>query len=223
VEDETTWDIAPAVGTDTEYARQDHTHGTPPPPRGELLVADVPLEFPHATFFALANQSVGSTTTAYAVAFDGEGDVDGLTHSTVTNNSRVTVQQSGEYSLIVSAVATITGGANYHAEMWIAIDGTPVANSNTIMQIPNASTEMVMAVAYNGDLTAGQYVEVMYRGDNTAVQFLYTASGTSPTRPASPAVVLTMNMEAPVAGIVSKGITLLLNDAGDDLLYADTA
>lgn len=29
VEDETTFGISPAVGTDTEYARQDHTHGTP--------------------------------------------------------------------------------------------------------------------------------------------------------------------------------------------------
>lgn len=29
VEDETTFGITPAVGTDTEYARQDHTHGSP--------------------------------------------------------------------------------------------------------------------------------------------------------------------------------------------------
>ena len=34
VTDETTWGITPAVGSDTEYARQDHTHGTPPTPSG---------------------------------------------------------------------------------------------------------------------------------------------------------------------------------------------
>ena len=32
VESETTFGITPAVGTDTEYARQDHTHGTPANP-----------------------------------------------------------------------------------------------------------------------------------------------------------------------------------------------
>lgn len=32
VESETTFGITPAVGTDTEYARQDHTHGTPADP-----------------------------------------------------------------------------------------------------------------------------------------------------------------------------------------------
>lgn len=44
VESETTWGITPAVGTDTEYARQDHTHGTPAEPSGggigPLLIAD---------------------------------------------------------------------------------------------------------------------------------------------------------------------------------------
>lgn len=46
VTDETTWGITPAVGTDTEYARQDHTHGSPPEPSGsgvgEILISDTP-------------------------------------------------------------------------------------------------------------------------------------------------------------------------------------
>jgi hypothetical protein len=40
VTDETTWGISPAVGTDTEYARAGHTHGTPANPvTGPALVA----------------------------------------------------------------------------------------------------------------------------------------------------------------------------------------
>jgi hypothetical protein len=39
VEAETTWGITPAVGTDTEYARQDHTHGTPANPVTAAAVA----------------------------------------------------------------------------------------------------------------------------------------------------------------------------------------
>lgn len=53
VEDETTWGITPAVGTDAEYARRDHTHGSPADPVtgaaisalgfvGELLISDSP-------------------------------------------------------------------------------------------------------------------------------------------------------------------------------------
>lgn len=40
VTSETTYGIAPAVGTDTEYARQDHTHGTPAAPTAASVGAD---------------------------------------------------------------------------------------------------------------------------------------------------------------------------------------
>ena len=46
VESETTWGITPAVGSDTEYARQDHTHGSPAQPSsggvGAILISDSP-------------------------------------------------------------------------------------------------------------------------------------------------------------------------------------
>lgn len=41
VEAETTFGIASAVGTDTEYARQDHTHGSPANPVTEAAVRDI--------------------------------------------------------------------------------------------------------------------------------------------------------------------------------------
>ena len=40
VESETTFGLAAAVGTDTEYARQDHTHGTPANPSSAAAVSD---------------------------------------------------------------------------------------------------------------------------------------------------------------------------------------
>jgi hypothetical protein len=57
VTSETTFGISPAVGTDTEYARQDHTHGTPANPVtataiaalgvvGELAITSVPAGSP---------------------------------------------------------------------------------------------------------------------------------------------------------------------------------
>jgi hypothetical protein len=40
VESETTFGLSPSVGTDTEYARQDHSHGTPPAPTAASVGAD---------------------------------------------------------------------------------------------------------------------------------------------------------------------------------------
>lgn len=75
VTDETTWGITPAVGSDTEYARQDHTHGSPARPAGELLVADgtsgngdnlssyVEMTTPDTTTSASLEDLTGATTT----------------------------------------------------------------------------------------------------------------------------------------------------------------
>jgi hypothetical protein len=165
---------------------------------------------------------VGSTTTAYAVAFAAEGDKDSLTHSNVTNNSRIYVEQSGEYNIIASAIAHDTAADKTHMDCWLAINGANVADSNTRVEIATKETEVIIAVAFNVDLTAGQYIELMYRGDATTLRFQETAAGASPTRPASPAVILTINMEAPAKGVLTSGIpTPLLNSAEDDFMYAN--
>ena len=156
---------------------------------GELLVADVPLDFPLGTFMTTAHQTVGSTTTAYAVAFAAEGDVDGLTHSTVTNNSRIYVQQSGEYNIIASAIADETAADKTHMDLWLAIDGTNVADSNTRVEIATKEVEQVMAVAFTRRSRgrAIRRTHVPRRLDDDAVR--PPAAASSPTRPASPAVI----------------------------------
>jgi hypothetical protein len=210
---------AAATGSAAFAARRDHRHGMPAF-AGELLVADSPLPVPRGTFSTTAHQTVGSTTTAYAVAFAAEDDKHGLTHDIATNNSRIYVDQPGTYSIIVSAIAHDTAADKQHMALWLAVDGTNVANSNTDVEIATKETEVVVAVAFTYDFTAGQYFELMYRGSATTLRFQETAAGASPTRPASPAVIVAVNMEAPAYGLLTNGPRPLLNEAQDDYLYA---
>lgn len=66
VTDEMAWGITPAVGSDTEYARQDHTHGSPDEPTGtgELLITDTPAGSP--LVFADLLQNEAGTELLYA-------------------------------------------------------------------------------------------------------------------------------------------------------------
>ena len=68
VESETAWGITPAVGSDTEYARQDHTHGTPAQPGGigAILITDTPAGSP--LVFADLLQNDTGTDLLYADA-----------------------------------------------------------------------------------------------------------------------------------------------------------
>jgi hypothetical protein len=61
----------------------------------------------------------------------------------------------------------------------------------------------------------------MYHGDATTLRFQETAAASTPTRPASPAVILTVDMIAPLFGVLTNGPTPLLLDDGSDFIYAD--
>ncbi len=61
VTDETTFGITPAVGTDTEYARQGHTHGSPPNPVTEAAILALVGSHVHVAYET--HTSDGATTT----------------------------------------------------------------------------------------------------------------------------------------------------------------
>ena len=143
---------------------------------------------PYGSFSSTTNLTAPNTTTAVAAGLNTDDTKSGITHSTVTNNSRIQIDQAGTYQIITQGIADSTS-PNTHLESWYQIDGTTiVANSNRVLQIPNATTEMVFANQIILTFTAGQYFEVMFRVDDTGTRFLATGAGTTPTRPASPSI-----------------------------------
>lgn len=153
------------------------------------------INCPHGTFYSNATQAIANVANTQKIALELDADVHGLTHSLVTNNSRIYVDLTGSYEVIFSGIADLSSApANKHLEVWIAIDNSPVTDSNTRIEIPTASVEMTVAVGYILDLTAGQYIEMETWGDATTCRWLATAAGALPTRPATPSVIVTMKM-----------------------------
>lgn len=76
VTDETTWGIAPAVGADTKYARQDHTHGSPAQPLLTLPDHDHSGGAGDGGQFAIENLTTGDNDTTKRLAPDGAGGVE---------------------------------------------------------------------------------------------------------------------------------------------------
>ena len=148
---------------------------------------------PHGTFYSAVTQAIADTAAAQVVALELDDDVEGLIHSRTTNNSRIQAEVAGSYEIFFSGISDVaSGAANKYLEVWIRIDGVDVANTNTITKIQSTASEGVVAVAFSFELTAGQYVELVTWGDATTCQWLATAVGTTPTRPACPSVIVTM-------------------------------
>lgn len=152
-------------------------------------------KIPHGTFYSLATQAIADVNNVQAIALEKDTDNEGFTHSLVTNNSRIYIPFSGAYELVFSGIADLAAApANKHMHIFPAINGTPVTDSNTIVEIVTASIEMTVAVSYILEITAGQYLEMQTWGDSTNCQWLATAAGTSPTRPACPSIILTVKL-----------------------------
>lgn len=109
---------------------------------------------------------------------------------TATSSHRLYAESAGDYEFIVSAIGNVTTGNNKHFDMWFRKNRSDVDRSNTKLEFPSANVEQLLAVATIFELAVGDFVEVMWASDSTAAQLLYTATQASPTRPATPSIIL---------------------------------
>ena len=114
----------------------------------------------------------------------------------LSNNSRLNTTYPGIYNLQFSIQFNNSDTQIHDVDVWAAINGTNVSNSNSRFSIPNrhGGVDGRLIAALNLFLTmqAGDYVELYWNTTNTTVSVEHFAAGSSPTRPATPSVIATM-------------------------------
>lgn len=147
---------------------------------------------PHGTFYSLADQAIANpAVNTQVITYSNSYDVEGLT---LTDTSKIYVPTSGSYEVFFSGIANLASvpGAQY-IEVWLKIDGSSQSDTNTRIQIKDASVEMTVAVAFIVDINAGQYIELGTWGSSTNCQWLHThLTAASPARPDCPSVIVTV-------------------------------
>jgi len=129
-----------------------------------------------ATAIKLENTSFGA---GISITNDGGG-----------NPTRITFAVAGTYMLAPSIQFVNSAGADHTATVWFRLNGTNIANSATITSIPKASeggAQFFQIVIYE-QVTAGQYIEIMWLPSNAAVTIDFTAAGA--IAPAIPSILL---------------------------------
>jgi hypothetical protein len=141
------------------------------------------------SFISTISQSAITSTLAYAMSAE-TGSGNGVS---VVDNSKFTVVSAGTYNIQFSAQIEDTGNASQKTiDIWLSINGTPVDNSNTQLQINSNNGKVVAAWNFVVEMTAGQYAQIMWTATASSVLLLYTATQTNPTRPAVPSVIVTV-------------------------------
>jgi hypothetical protein len=152
---------------------------------------------PHAMLLSDVDQESDGITSENLLTYNTVALTNGIR---VVDNSKIYVPCSGQY--LVTFTLQMTNRSNSAAELviWAKDTGVNYPLSNTRFDIPARKSGSIWAhivPAITGIFTvtdpAVNYLEIAWWSDNADVYIEHYAAGTSPTRPAIPSVILTIN------------------------------
>ena len=151
-------------------------------------------QFNYGQFSSTTTQS-GSADTAYSATFNTTDFAQGVS---LVSQSRITVENTGIYNIQFSAQLHTTANQAVDFSIWFDMTGSNIANSNSDFTIEkiNGGGFQVAALNFLTQIASGSYIELKY--SKTTAQGQLQAKGTqsTPTRPATPSVILTVTQVA---------------------------
>jgi hypothetical protein len=140
----------------------------------------------------------GSANTAYPFQFN-------TTDTSVTNgtvyvdeNSKIYVSHTGIYNVQFSAQLHTTANEACDFSIWFAMTGSNIMDSNTDYSIEKVTGGgyAVAALNYLAHIQSGSYIELYYSKTTANGQIQAKGVQSTPTRPATPSVILTVTQVA---------------------------
>jgi hypothetical protein len=142
------------------------------------------------SFISTQSQYITSTTTAYSMSAATQTSGNGVI---VSADTRFVVASAGTYNLQFSCQIESTGGGSAQTmDIWLAINGNNVDNSNTQVVGNSNNGRSVAAWNFVEPLNAGDYMELKFSVSDIRLGFAYDISQINPTRPAIPSVIVTV-------------------------------
>ena len=147
------------------------------------------IEAPNAKFFSTTDQTASVVDTAYALQFENTylGEAISITG---TPKTRITPLYSGVYNFELSVELTSSNANSKELSFWVRRSGVDIANTGRMHVVAGSGGVDDFEYSFTMDLTAGQYIELMWATDNTGITIDYQAAA-SP-RPAVPSTLLTV-------------------------------
>ena len=153
--------------------------------------------FNRGQFYHTATLS-GSANTAYPFQYNTTDT--SVTNGTVyvDNDSRIYVKHSGIYNVQFSAQLHITSNEAVDFSVWFAMTGSYIDDSNTDYSIEKVGGGgyAVAALNYLTHIQSGSYIELYYSKTKANGQIQAKGTQSTPDRPATPSVILTVTQVA---------------------------
>ncbi len=158
------------------------------------------LNVPTASYYDTTTQTAASINTAYKVKFGTAINQNGIAVSG-TGGTRFTVERTGIYNISFTGQKLSSSASAQEMHVWVAKNGTAVANSAHAYSTHNNSQRNALHWNYNIVLTANEYIELMWSVDVTTLTL--APEGAATPHPAVPSASLTINFISNTEGFVA--------------------
>lgn len=156
------------------------------------------IQSPHAMLMSNQDQASAGATSENIVTYNVPVIQQGIE---VRSGSQIWFEQTGQYFVSFSLQFTNRGNATQEIEVWAKQDGSNYPLSNTRFDIAARKSSTVWShtvAAVTGIFTVTDpdtnYLRIAWWSDGADVFLESYPEGTSPTRPAIPSVILTVNL-----------------------------
>lgn len=144
--------------------------------------------------FSDGTDQTGSISAGTVTTFNTTDVADGVT---LVSGSQITVPNTGKYNLQFSTQFKNTNNAQEDVTVWLRVNGVDLANSATQYTIPARKSASIFgygvaSLTFLLDLTAADYIEIVWLPTNTTVTMEHLPASASPAYPAIPSVIATM-------------------------------
>lgn len=136
------------------------------------------IDSPNGLFWDNGDQTLTTVNVAQPVRFNQTYLDNGMFINGATT-SEITVTYSGVYNFQFNAMLRSTNASSKIAYIWIRRSGTDIGYSAREYLISGSGGILEINWNFNIDMQAGQYIEIMWAGDNTNM----TLDAIAPTSP----------------------------------------
>jgi len=156
------------------------------------------LQFPYGSFYDTTNQYAASITTAYPITLNTTSFSNTVT---IASGSRITFAIAGYYNIQFSAQLANYDNAPQDIDIWFRQNGADITNSNSKFGLAARKSvgdpyHTIGTVNLFVKASASDYVELVWRSSivssaTTGAYIEAYAAGATPTRPATPSMIVT--------------------------------
>jgi len=162
----------------------DDTNGYPVVSKGNEFV-QVLLEDGHCSLYRTTDVTAAAADTAYAIQYDTPTGNKSISLDG-TDPTKIVFDEAGEYLIMFSAQITSSSASTVNFYFWPRLNGTDAPNNTMVNSLHNNGATFVVSRSAKFDVTAGDYLQVMWATSSTS-GFLDAQAVTafSPAAPAS--------------------------------------